>query len=468
MYNSRPPSSNGSSAANSTKLYPGAPAPPPAAAAPPPVGGSTTNTVGSRPSNNIYPGGSNSGPPSAPTNSQPLHSLPPLVANPLMAYKARKDRQRKQVLEKYDIVGYIAAGTYGRVYKAQAKGDSSKVFAIKKFKADKEGEAVSYTGISQSACREMSLCRELNHRNITNLAETILEDKSIYMVFDFAEHDLLQIIHYHTHPEKKPIPESTVKSVLWQLLNGVSYLHQNWVLHRDLKPANIMVSSNGVVKIGDLGLARLFSNPLQSLFVGDKVVVTIWYRAPELLLGARHYTPAIDLWAVGCIFAELLSLRPIFKGEEAKMDKKNVPFQRNQTQKVVEILGTPTAEKWPSLPKYPEYQSLQAMKTYPPSLETWYHNVGCSNPKGFNLLSSLLEYDPAKRLTANEALLHPYFSEAPKVSQNVFEGQKYEYPNRRIANDDNDIKATSFPANNSNKRAAAVPGDDMHPRKRQK
>ena len=111
----------------------------------------------------------------------------------------------------------------------------------------------------------------------------------------------------------------------------VTFLHKNWILHRDLKPANIMVSSQGVVKIGDLGLARKFKSPLQSLYTGDKVVVTIWYRAPELLLGTRHYTPAVDLWAVGCILAELLSLRPIFKGEEAKIDlnnKKSVPFQK--------------------------------------------------------------------------------------------------------------------------------------------
>lgn len=122
-------------------------------------------------------------------------------------------------------------------------------------------------------------------------------------------------------------------------------MHQNWVLHRDLKPANIMVTAAGEVKIGDLGLARLFWKPLQSLYTGDKVVVTIWYRAPELLLGSKHYTAAIDLWAVGCIFAELLALRPIFKGEEAKMEKKStVPFQRNQMQKIIEILGTPTSK----------------------------------------------------------------------------------------------------------------------------
>ena len=197
-----------------------------------------------------------------------------------------------------------------------------------------------------------------------------------------------------------------------------------------------MVTAAGEIKIGDLGLARLFWKPLQPLFSGDKVVVTIWYRAPELLLGSRHYTPAIDLWAVGCIFAELLSLRPIFKGEEAKMDnKKNVPFQRNQMQRIIDILGTPTSEsrsllvseseelnsanaeeRWPTIHQQPEYPQLQGFKHTPSQLETWYTSIGGKNPLGFNLLQGLLEYDPVKRLTAQKALEHKYFSEGAKMS----------------------------------------------------
>ena len=206
--------------------------------------------------------------------------------------------------------------------------DKNQLFAIKKFKSDNHlnknnhdingNEVIHYTGISQSAIREMSLCRELSNKNITKVVDILLENKSIYMAFEYCEHDLLQIIQYHSHPDVKPIPDFTIKSITWQILNGVTFLHKNWIFHRDLKPANIMVSSSGVVKIGDLGLARKFNNPLQSLYTGDKVVVTIWYRAPELLLGARHYTPSIDLWAVGCILAELLSLRPIFKRRGSK------------------------------------------------------------------------------------------------------------------------------------------------------
>ncbi|CCH41052.1 Serine/threonine-protein kinase [Wickerhamomyces ciferrii] len=410
--------------------------------------------------------------PNYPNQQQNMYqNRPALMASnncfTLLPYKTRKDALRKSVLQKYDIVGYIASGTYGRVYKAKSKNpkNSSGIFAIKKFKADKEGEVVYYTGISQSASREMALCRELNNNNITKLTETILENKCIYMVFEYAEHDLLQIIHFHSHPDTKSIPEQTVKSIMWQVLNGVSYLHQNWVLHRDLKPANIMVTSEGVVKIGDLGLARKFNNPLQSLYNGDKVVVTIWYRAPELLLGGRHYTPAIDLWAVGCILAELLALRPIFKGEEAKMDnKKNVPFQKNQMQKIVEILGTPSKEKWPSLPKYPEYPSLQQFKQFPNNLQAWYQSIGAQKKKGLQLLSSLLEYDPGKRMTAFDALLHPYFLETPLVSQNIFEGQQFKYPLRRIQTDDSDI-TSSAP---SNKRGLNNDHDPLHSRKRQK
>lgn len=358
--------------------------------------------------------------------------------------------------------------------------NKNQLYAIKKFKSDNHlsnkgnnhdingNEIIHYTGISQSAIREMSLCRELNNRNITKVVDILLENKSIYMVFEYCEHDLLQIIQYHSHPEVNAIPDFTIKSIVWQILNGVTFLHKNWIFHRDLKPANIMVSSTGVVKIGDLGLARKFNNPLQSLYTGDKVVVTIWYRAPELLLGGRHYTPAIDLWAVGCILAELLSLRPIFKGEEAKIDmnnKKLVPFQKNQLLKIIEILGTPTSKAWPTISKYPEYAMFQQhfSNPFPPNLTNWYKIVGRTNRQCLNLLKSLLEYDPILRLTADNALTHPFFLELPKITENAFEGLNLKYPKRRIYTDENDIVSNLQHANN--KRHGY---DDNAARKRQR
>ncbi|KAI9846532.1 MAG: cyclin-dependent protein kinase [Sclerophora amabilis] len=384
-----------------------------------------------------------------------------------------------RVGERYRVIGFISSGTYGRVYKAMGATGQHGEFAIKKFKPDKEGEVIQYTGISQSACREMALCTELSHPNVIHLVEIILENKCIYMVFEYAEHDLLQIIHHHTQPSRHPIPAPTIRSILYQLLNGLLYLHTNWVLHRDLKPANIMVTANGEVKIGDLGLARLFHKPLNSLYSGDKVVVTIWYRAPELLLGSKHYTPAVDMWAVGCIFAELLSLRPIFKGEEAKMDtKKAVPFQRNQMQKIVEIHGMPTKERWPGLISQPEYSQLSTLNVPnsaskskgTPSLENWYWTTLQNNQyltesagaapgsDGYKLLAGLLDYDPEKRLTACDALKHPYFtSNGGKVSNNCFEGMKSEYPRRKVSQDENGMGSSSLPGT----KRSGLPDDSL-------
>lgn len=296
-----------------------------------------------------------------------------------------------------------------------------------------------------------------------------------------------------------------IKSILFQLLNGLHYLHQNWVMHRDLKPANIMVTSSGAVRIGDLGLARRFDKPLQSLWTGDKVVVTIWYRSPDLLLGARHYTVSIDLWAVGCIFAELLSLRPIFKGEETKMDsKKTVPFQRNQMTKIVEVLGMPKREEWPGIVhtlEYPQLGHLVLPRTtqtslYPTSqvggsipgrpgqkqlqgLELWYHHqmragqYPADKPDktpgdlGFDLLKRLFEYDPERRLTAAQALEHEYFrctDEGPHngeiwVSNNCFEGLNEVYPHRRVSTETNDIGTSSLPGT----KRGGLPDDTLAP-----
>ncbi|KAK6839198.1 Serine threonine-protein kinase ssn3 [Apiospora arundinis] len=419
-------------------------------------------------------------------------------------------QSKVRVVDRYKVIGFISSGTYGRVYKAVGRQGQPGEFAIKKFKPDKEGEQIQYTGISQSAVREMALCSELSNLNVIRLVEIILEDKCIFMVFEYAEHDLLQIIHHHTQNPRCPIPATMVKSIMFQLLNGCQYLHANWVLHRDLKPANIMVTSSGQVKIGDLGLARLFHKPLHSLYGGDKVVVTIWYRAPELLLGSRHYTPAIDMWAVGCIFAELLSLRPIFKGEEAKMDsKKTVPFQRNQMQKIVDIMGMPTKERWPYLTSMHEYSSLGMLQTpmmhhqhsshhsshhhsssskssaSTSHLEEWYYRTigahsgsSTSSPahgnssglaslgaEGYKLLAGLLEYDPEKRLTAQQALQHPFFSTGDKVSNNCFEGLKTQYPQRRVSQDDNDIRTSSLPGT----KRSGLPDDSLaRPAKRVK
>ncbi|KZV88247.1 kinase-like protein [Exidia glandulosa HHB12029] len=379
----------------------------------------------------------------------------------MRAYRARKDASRRSVVSKYTILGFISSGTYGRVYKATGK-DDGRAYAIKKFKPDKEGEVTTYTGISQSAIREIALNREIAHDNVVALREVILEDKSIYMVFEYADHDFLQVIHHHSHTLRSGIPTAVLKSLTYQLLNGLLYLHNAHILHRDLKPANILITAQGVVKIGDLGLARLAHQPLQPLVQGDKIVVTIWYRAPELLLGAKHYNKAIDNWAVGCVLAELVSLRPIFKGEEAKMDsKKTVPFQRDQILKIVEVLGTPDERTWPGIVYMPEWHSMSQLDTYQNQLHQWCssHNR-LRSPSGIDLLKKMFEYDPDKRITAQDALQHKWFTEDPKPSRNVFQtiSQSQCPPPRRLSPDDApSMVAPSVAAASMSRPASGIP-----------
>ncbi|KAI9513215.1 kinase-like protein [Russula earlei] len=341
----------------------------------------------------------------------------------MRVYRAKRDEAHRHVSHKYTILGFISSGTYGRVYKAQSKDEDGKLHAIKKFKPDKDGDIATYTGISQSAIREIALNREICHENIVALKEVILEDKSIYMVFEYAEHDFLQVIHHYSQTLRSHIPHDLLKSLIFQLLNGLLYLHDSHILHRDLKPANILITSTGIVKIGDLGLARLTYQPLQPLFAGDKVVVTIWYRSPELLMGSKHYHKAVDCWAVGCVMAELASLRPIFKGEEAKLDsKKNVPFQKDQLLKVIEVLGKPDEREWPGMKHTPEYHNVKRLEDSPSRLDSWCKQRSLP-PVAINFLSKLFIYDPDKRMNAREALLHSWFQEDPQPTYNVFKHQ---------------------------------------------
>lgn len=236
-----------------------------------------------------------------------------------------------------------------------------------------------------------------------------------------------------------------------------------------------MVSSSGLLSIGDLGLARLFRSPPHPLYTGDKVVVTIWYRAPELLLGARHYTTAVDMWAIGCIMAELLSLRPIFKGEEAKMEKKSVvPWQKSQVGKILDVLGTRGFEGgWDDLKVYPEYHNYLAMTQGAvgmkyrsigagghnslSGLDNWYNNILTSTQyhlspstspgkAGFSLLSGLLTTNPTTRLSAQQALEHEFFKDmTDKQKQSCFDsvdsviaggGGTVKYPKRKITQEE--------------------------------
>lgn len=370
-------------------------------------------------------------------------------------FKLKSNEQRERVEDKFDFEGCkVGRGTYGHVYKAKQKDcPNGKYFALKQI----EG-----TGISMSACREIALLRELKHPNVIALQRVFLShaDRKVWLLFDFAEHDLWHIIKYHraSKAQKKavPVPKGMVKSLLYQILDGIHYLHSNWVLHRDLKPANILVMGEGQekgrVKIADMGFARLFNAPLKPLADLDPVVVTFWYRAPELLLGARHYTKAIDIWAIGCIFAELLTCEPIFHCRQEDIKTSN-PYHHEQLDRIFNVMGFPQERDWEDIRKMPEHGTLQKdfRKANYVNASLWKymekHKVK-QDSRAFQLLSRLLVMDPNKRITSEQALQDPYFKEEPLPTPDAFAGMTIPYPKREFLNDDDsDSKSSAAKTN---------------------
>ncbi|XP_031194594.1 cyclin-dependent kinase 8 isoform X2 [Arvicanthis niloticus] len=354
-------------------------------------------------------------------------------------FKVKLSSERERVEDLFEYEGCkVGRGTYGHVYKAKRKdGKDDKDYALKQI----EG-----TGISMSACREIALLRELKHPNVISLLKVFLShaDRKVWLLFDYAEHDLWHIIKFHraSKANKKPVqlPRGMVKSLLYQILDGIHYLHANWVLHRDLKPANILVMGEGPergrVKIADMGFARLFNSPLKPLADLDPVVVTFWYRAPELLLGARHYTKAIDIWAIGCIFAELLTSEPIFHCRQEDIKTSN-PYHHDQLDRIFNVMGFPADKDWEDIKKMPEHSTLMKdfrRNTYTNCSLIKYMEKHKVKPdsKAFHLLQKLLTMDPIKRITSEQAMQDPYFLEDPLPTSDVFAGCQIPYPKREF------------------------------------
>eukprot|EP01083_Nonionella_stella_P098733 277743_1 len=335
----------------------------------------------------------------------------------------------------YQRFNRIGQGSYGVVYKASPKDDPTKFVAIKRMRNTRPG-----VGIPVDAYREISLLLELAgfpHENIAFLGRVFMKpknedgDATLYLVYDYYEHDLADIIRYHRRGETA-MNQSVLKSIMYQCLCGLRYLHSNWIMHRDLKPANILLTAHdrrsepGRVKLADFGLARIFRSPLRKL-CDDGEVVTLWYRAPELLLRSKHYTRAIDVWALGCIFAELLSSRAIFMGEERRGPNH---FQDDQLRKIFAVLGMPSAETWTNLHSYPGYKHIENWNPKDFRLQLDETLRLKRNSNAYDLLSRMLQYDPVKRITAEEAMDHPYFLESPRPSQNAFHDLRAHYAQR--------------------------------------
>ena len=306
----------------------------------------------------------------------------------------------------------IGEGTYGVVYKALDK-ISQQYVALKKVRLDNEGE-----GVPSTALREISTLRELDHPNIIPLLDVVQSDENLYMVFEHLDMDLKK--HMETYkkksearrrtdfPEDQGLPEELSKSYLRQLLDGIAYCHDRRILHRDLKPQNLLIDSNGRIKLCDFGLARVFSLPMRNY---THEVVTLWYRAPEILLGSKSYTMAVDVWSLGLIFAEMLTNSPLFPGDS----------EIDQIFRIFRIFGTPDENVWPGVSKLPDFKS-QFPKFVPQDLERILPSSFVCD-QGKDILKRLLLYDPAKRISAKQALDHPYFGDG---QTNMEEEEVYE------------------------------------------
>lgn len=215
---------------------------------------------------------------------------------------------------------------------------------------------------------------------------------------DYVEHDLKSLMET-MRGKKQMFTISEVKTLMIQLLCAVHHLHDNWILHRDLKTSNLLLSHRGILKVGDFGLAREYGSPLKQY---TSIVVTLWYRAPELLLGTKMYSTPIDVWSCGCIFGELLAMEPMFTGKS----------EIDQLNKIYKDLGSPSEKIWPGYKDLPVVKKTQfADYPYNHLREKFKSRL---SDGGFALLNKFLTYNPAKRISAQEALIHEYFeTEAP-------------------------------------------------------
>lgn len=291
----------------------------------------------------------------------------------------------------YERLNQIEEGSYGVVFRARDK-QTGDIVALKKLKLEEEKQ-----GFPITALREVNALMSCRHENVVRIREVVVGETltQVFVVMDFIEHDLKTLLTLMP----SPFLQSEIKTLMMQLLSAVAHCHTNWILHRDLKTSNLLMNNRGTIKVADFGLARRYGDPVG---VGGltQLVVTLWYRAPEILLGATTYSAAIDMWSVGCIFAELLLKEPLFqaKGEIELLSM------------IFKLLGPPTSSSWPDFSSLPLAKTITLPPPIPPQFRQRFHYLSTA---GLDLLMSLLTYDPEQRITAAEALQHPYFTESP-------------------------------------------------------
>jgi len=282
---------------------------------------------------------------------------------------------------RYEKLEKIGEGTYGTVFRGT--DSDGRIVALKRIKLDDDEE-----GVPSSALREICLLRELHHKNVVKLLDVLHTEKKLTLVFEYCSLDLKRYFELRGR-----LNQTDTSHLFYQLLKGLAYCHSKSVLHRDLKPQNLLVHE-GVLKLADFGLARAVGLPVRQY---SNEVVTLWYRPPDVLMGARIYNYTVDSWSAGCIFAEISnSGSPLFPGTDID----------DQLRLIFRLCGTPNENEWPGVRRLPDY------RPYPrhPAAIDWSPQVPNLSEAGRDLLKKLLVPNPSGRLSADDALMHPYFT----------------------------------------------------------
>lgn len=346
--------------------------------------------------------------------------------------KMRMEHQQpQQSLSTYEKLGRIGEGTYGVVYRARDK-KTNEIVALKKVRMDREKDGVPITTL-----REVRILQHCcSHENIVHLMRVVQGNQlnNVFLVFEYCEHDLASLLDNM----RQPFLESESKCLIVQLLKAVEYLHDRWIMHRDLKLSNLLLNNRGELKLCDFGLARSFEpvregeedeeeedgerdvaegkdrddrdddqNGRKRRRRGKRQicytpkVVTLWYRAPEVLFGDDAYTASIDIWAAGCVLAEFLKHDPLFPGKT----------EVTQLELIFKLLGAPNERIWPGWSKLPNVGTTLVPEQPYNYLEHEFPNL---HQSGIDLLNAMLTYDPKRRCSAKDALAHPYFKTQPR------------------------------------------------------
>jgi len=354
-------------------------------------------------------------------------------------------------MHKYQIIKVIGDGTYGQVYEGLNKETNTKV-AIKKLKTKMS---------SWEDCilqNEVRFLRKLNHENIVKLLEVIREQNSdVSYIFEYCDCNLFQFIENH-RKQKMHISEMKIRNIIYQIVCGVKYLHSCNIMHRDLKPENIlMILNNNLIKIADFGTAKEIPE-FKNNSLTD-YVCTRWYRAPECTLRSNNYNEKIDVWAIGCIMAELYTLKPLYPGID----------EFDQLNKILQIVGTPEYNEWPEGYALVQKLNIRLPNYNKSNLKQFVPNA---NDDAIDFMDFIFQLNPDKRPTCNELLKHPYFTEMQRPGSYSYQGRNFKsvkknnYNDGYYNNNNNNLYATNninynagSPSNergNSNRKAFSI------------